>query len=563
MVLKPRDRAFRFPKITYIDYKQIEMDRVLTLLFPRLRFDGYASRRTKRQAEYTVDLFVDEFVEKENWFVGFATHRDIARKWVETDLMDLVRRGRPDQAIAAPRPLHGNTYKFRNARHTRDYGAAEQIYWMLYHARRGKGQAARDALKRFFFPAIDLITDKYLSQTTVDVETQALLRLDEQIEQSENRDPREPERFPPLCLGEADLLADDVLRLLTYEQYMPRSVLVEYLKTLFSFHLALYHLRLLTMLPALVQRQGVTSTCSPATCPRTGEGSGDIATCAYLSPLVVDLGDSRDSQMAELARRSAASHYRRIPAYIQAQFTLEKLDQFATYLSSRAGKLPLPPAGYFSVADLLRLLSPANRTEREGYFTSRLASILDDMEVKPGTSVDPMVARITSLGLGQFETYIELLVSLRGRFHHQYITECLDALMRKNKSAGILSQSRGRNSGRRFTLGSQLLELLLQLAVLQPSSGSYVTREIRVEDLLLLLQRRYGLYIDRLPQGEGIDHTSITDREALRRNGEIFKRRLREIGFLQDLSDAYVTQTITPRYTIAATPAPSSAGTRR
>jgi len=34
-------------------------------------------------------------------------------------------------------------------------------------------------------------------------------------------------------------------------------------------------------------------------------------------------------------------------------------------------------------------------------------------------------------------------------------------------------------------------------------------------------------------------------------DGEV-KDRLREIGFFRDLSDAYITQTITPRYAIAA-----------
>ena len=35
-------------------------------------------------------------------------------------------------------------------------------------------------------------------------------------------------------------------------------------------------------------------------------------------------------------------------------------------------------------------------------------------------------------------------------------------------------------------------------------------------------------------------------------NAPDFKGRLREIGFFRDLSDAFVTQTITPRYTITA-----------
>ncbi|GAB4111574.1 MAG: hypothetical protein OHK0013_47660 [Sandaracinaceae bacterium] len=44
----------------------------------------------------------------------------------------------------------------------------------------------------------------------------------------------------------------------------------------------------------------------------------------------------------------------------------------------------------------------------------------------------------------------------------------------------------------------------------------------------------------------------IEDRRALRDNARAFTARLREVGFYRDLSDAYVTQTITPRYRIAA-----------
>jgi hypothetical protein len=46
----------------------------------------------------------------------------------------------------------------------------------------------------------------------VDVETQALLRLDQQVTQ-DMRDSKEPDRFPPLCIGQADLLADDTARI--------------------------------------------------------------------------------------------------------------------------------------------------------------------------------------------------------------------------------------------------------------------------------------------------------------------------------------------------------------
>ena len=98
-------------------------------------------------------------------------------------------------------------------------------------------------------------------------------------------------------------------------------------------------------------------------------------------------------------------------------------------------------------------------------------------------------------------------------------------------------------------LGSKLLEVLLQIAVLTQDGGRFVTREVRIEELLAFLRNRYGLHIDRLPEGTQTN-SSILDRRALRLNLEAFKRRLREIGFYEDLSDAYVTQKVSPRYAI-------------
>jgi hypothetical protein len=140
-------------------------------------------------------------------------------------------------------------------------------------------------------------------------------------------------------------------------------------------------------------------------------------------------------------------------------------------------------------------------------------------------------------------------MAYRGKYHRQYITECLDSLLLKNKDKGLLAQARTKGSPRRFVLGSRLLEVLLQVAVLTQDQGRFVTREIRIEELLAFLRERYGLYIDRLPQTAQAN-SSILDRRALRMNLDTFKRRLREIGFYEDLSDAYVTQKVSPRYAI-------------
>jgi hypothetical protein len=112
--MKSKDREFGLRKLSYIDFKHLEMDRVLTLLFPRLKYDGYGSRREPRKADLTVNEFLQDFLDHPEWFEGVSDSPDIVRCWIETELMDVVNRGKPSQAIAAPRPLHGNTYKFRN-----------------------------------------------------------------------------------------------------------------------------------------------------------------------------------------------------------------------------------------------------------------------------------------------------------------------------------------------------------------------------------------------------------------------------------------------------------------
>ena len=419
---------------------------------------------------------------------------------------------------------------------------------MLYHARGGRGQAVRDALTRFFFPGVDTHTDRYDASATVDVETQALLHFDRQVT-VDMRDSQEPSRFPPICVGQVDLLADDTLRLLAYEPYMPRSVLVEYLKTLFAFHLGLYFLRTMKLLPALVRRRGADPTCAPANCPVEPRQLYAHGGCPYRVYLLADLGNEGDSHMATLAGHSADVQYRRIPRYVQSHYLLRKLDEFADYLSRKVGKVAVPAEGYFGIGELLELLDMSHAGERDGYFKMRLAGLLENTGGTVDSEIDPGIRRVTEMGLSDLDLYIEVLMMLRGAYHRRYITEFLDSVFKRG-DAGLMRQPKG--GVRRFALSSHLLEVLLQIAVLESSGSGFVTRELRVDEILTLLRERYGIYVDRLPPGDGFQTASINDLAALRRNAEEFKGRLREIGFFRDLSDAFVTQTITPRYTISA-----------
>lgn len=550
MGLSTKDRAFNTKNVSYLDFKQIEMDRVLTALFARLAHNGFPSR-LKRRFELSAEAFVDEFLEHPEWFTGFTQHRTILERWVETHLMDVVNRGKPNQAVAAPRPLHGFTYRFRNPKHSRDYGAAQHLYEMLYHARKGAGQAAIEQLSGFFFQGHDKVTGRIDGGAVLDVETQALLRLTEQVDDAPDtlsgRD-----SFPPLCIGAADLLAEDIKRLLFYERHIPRSVMVDYLKVLLAFHLALYHLRLFKLLPALVKRSGTDPTCAPACCPMDPRSADDPhGDCPYRIGLFVDVAGQPETATARLAVRSADVHYRRIPSFVKAYVTFKKLDEFGESLV-KTGRLDRPKGEELGVSDVLQLLGPLHKDEREKFFGGRVYALVQDSAGNAESDLDPEMRSVLDLKLPEFETYVEILVALRGKFHRQYIIECIDSLLMKNRPGALITQGRMKGAPRCFILDSRLLEVLLQIAVLRQDmpSGPFYTGELRIEGLLTWLRERYGIHIDRLPRGDGFGVPSIEDRAALRENRAAFVARLREVGFYRDLSDAYVSQTVTPRYRI-------------
>ena len=190
--------------------------------------------------------------------------------------------------------------------------------------------------------------------------------------------------------------------------------------------------------------------------------------CPYRVYLMADLGNDLDGHMAALARHSADVHYHRIPTYVQSHYLMRKLDEFAKYMSQRVGKLAAPASGFFGIGNLLALLEPPHAVERDGYFKARLAGLLEDTGGNTREELDPEIRRVTDMGLGDIDMYIEILMALRGSYHRRYITEFLDSVFKRGE-AGVMHQSKA--SPRRFTMGSQLLEVLLQIAVLR-SSGS-------------------------------------------------------------------------------------------
>lgn len=544
--LRKQDSEFRHPGLSYLDFKTVDMDRVLTGFLARLKWQGLTSRLARR-SDVQVGDFVDEIFDLERsgiGFRGFAEAGSVAHRWVETHLVDMVSRGRATQAVAGLRPLHGSTYRYRNSKHSRAYNADEQLYEMLAGAPGRRGPAALEGLREFFFSGIDPATGTVQASSRIDVETQALLHLcngrSAPDDRPDTRRLRHP--YPPFCPASAELLADDVLRLLHHQRVIPRSVLVDYLKILLAFHLGTYHLRLISSLPEMVTGRG-RHRCRLPDGTTAPESSG--TDCQFRIGLLVDVVGRSAGPMAELARRSAAHWWQRIPSYIRAAYEVKKLDEFADYLVRRRA-LARPPGVVFGIDDAIGLGQRVNlRKERDAFFAQRLTGLVESVDAD---ELPEEVTQILDLGLDDRTAYLDILAALRGDFHRKYLTESLDSLLLKNRPGAAIAQPH--KQARRFILDSRLIEVLLQISLLRAEGGTFRTRPLRIDEFLTVLRIRYGIYVDRLPNDEGFGPPGIGEHAALRENTRAFTDRLREIGYYSDLSDAYLTQTILPRYRV-------------
>ena len=93
-----------------------------------MKYEGYPITTAKRKL-ITIDDIADAVCRNDALpFEGFEDHRTIVYKWLESDFLSVVNRGNTDkQQVAAPPPMHLNTYKLRNSRFNRDYGVADQF----------------------------------------------------------------------------------------------------------------------------------------------------------------------------------------------------------------------------------------------------------------------------------------------------------------------------------------------------------------------------------------------------------------------------------------------------
>lgn len=511
--LNKEESLFRNDLIFTADAKAVNIDNTLVNLFMLLKHNGVRPKQRARSGGSTfieLDTLKKVFskLEEEGSIKGFKDNPDAAELWMRSNLVNMVFRGNVDkEKISSLRPIHLESYRVRNAANTRDYNTADQVYLML-----GANPTVKEDLKNFLMEGWDQTTNKINIGNGLDVDSLGLLHIIKNVKPGFLESNSTLNQITPILQKQAELFCDDVRRLLVYKRLIPRNVLIDYLKTITSFHLSLYIQKLVHFLPKMVE-----------------SGNTDIADDWNI---VLDATDNYESKVARLAADDAESLTNKIYDYVKSTFQV----------NAALRRLKLDKTNSENLTKAIKVLQE-KPTDFEIYFETQWDNLYNSLEEEDKLLIEDMVKYEDTY----FDRYIELILKARGTYQYRYHIQLIDNLSQKNNERGFMAQGRSRKHPRRFVLGTRLLETLVQILVLESKDNQFQTRSLSIEELVSNIRDRYGLVINGLNEERFAD-ADLQTHLAFKENMEAFKMKLRQIGFYNDLSDAYILQRIRPRY---------------
>ncbi len=505
-------KAFLNKDIFFVDVKLVKLDRVLTNLFVKMYADGAPVSLAYRK-EYTIDTLKENLskLEESGLIQGVKDNPDGVEDWLRSSLLELVNRGNViKEHVSTLKPLHLLSFRVQNAKFCRDYRASDQLYLMLK-----SNKEVMDGLVKYLSKGWDKQTGEIVCTEDLDVDTTGILYITKPLRERKNMN-RDADVIPlPFLKKQTGLFNDDIRRLLMYKDKLPRAVFIDYLRILCGFHLALYTMKVIYLLPRMIEAG-------------TREIEDDWS-------LVVDVTDNLDSMVAPYACKDMERMENSYGKYIRSTYMMDIIQERKEC----------------SVDEALRILKEENNKSGE-YYEAKVNEIKNSLPLSEEKEFDQNDFK-EMLEFFPEDDYFDMLVHILeksnlGGYQYRYLREFLDSVSMKNSPSMLLADSRSKRHPRRGALGSKLIETMVQLLVLRENSnGGFESRSLSIDELADAIRNRYGLVIN------GIDEPRFADADvemnaAFRVNMEAFKDKLRQIGFYTDMSDACILQKIRPRY---------------
>ena len=517
-ILDKEERVFRDAYVFAADLKSITLDNVLVNLFMLMRNNGARIKLRLKQGTFheikTLKKYFKE-LENRNEVDGFSNYPEATESWLRSSLVNMVNRGKMKENVSSMRPLHLESYRIRNQKQTRDYMASDQVYIMLCQR-----PEVMKALKDYLLIGWDNASKKIVDNPTLDVDTAGLLHLIKLVEIDTMSASTSQLSIPPLLKDQANLFCDDILRLLAYQNNIPRSVFIDYLRILIGFHLSLYFQKLIYRLPKMVKEGRVLD-------------EDDWSQ-------VVDMTDKLDSIVSPLACADMEKTINGMIDYVKASYkisTMRRVNMFDCYVENALQLIKNPTAETNAAISFMLRKIYNNYKEKASSDEERAEA---DQNIKD--LQDYLKYEETPL-----DQYVQCWMKVGSAYQIKYGMQFLDRASMKNETSALMIDGRSRKHPRRGAIGSKLLEVLVQLLVLQPKDGGFESKPLSIRELAAAIRKRYGLIIDGTNESR-FEDADIKTHLAFKENMNALKNKLRQIGFYTDLSDASSLQKIRPRY---------------
>lgn len=518
-ILDKEERVFRDPYVFAADLKSISLDNVLVNLFMLMRNNGARIKlRLKQGTFHDIKSLKKYFKELENRgeAKGFFDHPEAMESWLRSSLVNMTNRGKAKEVVSSMRPLHLESYRIRNQKHTRDYSTADQIYIML-----NQRPEVMKALKNYLLIGWDNATRKIVDNPTLDVDTAGILHLIKLVEIDTMSASTSQLSIPPVLKKQADLFCDDIMRLLAYQHNIPRSVFIDYLRIMIGLHLSLYFQKLIFLLPRMVEegKMEVTDDWSQ----------------------VVDMTDKLESEVSSIACADMEKTINGMIDYVKASYkisAMRRINMYDSYVDNALTMIKNPTDDIN--ADIRSLL-------RKIYNNYKASATTDEERAEADQNIKELQEYL-KYEQTPLDQYVQCWMKVGSAYQIKYGIQFLDRASMKNETSALMIDGRSRKHPRRGAIGSKLLEVLVQLLVLQPKEGGgFESKPLSIRQLAKAIRDRYGLIIDGSEESRFRD-ADIKTHLAFKENMNALKNKLRQIGFYADLSDASSLQKIRPRY---------------
>ena len=551
-----------YPIVMTIELNNFNADIFLPALFFKVMSGGKSRSRLKND-EKDIGMYIEKLA-NHPLLIGFQTPdgRRVLEKFVRTTLITTgsIGRAKRGEQIMALTSYSLLSYKPGfPAEGRRLRGVDTFIYYILREHLRAGGpviQAQADLTKQivsFFgkglvFEREPSLEAKYDGQEKLDTLTRMSLAFIDGFTATtfgRENDTNKPSPCPTLV---TQLAQDIMLFLNTYSERMPSQALTSYFQALISFEMYNYSLRLATAVNALVH--------NPSELPL-----GMRDTVESSEPLIyLDFTGQPKHLSGQMAAECVRRDVETFQQFFRSMLQLRWLDKQVTQLKTSARTktkvaelLQGNSSGAVYLQSVLQMRhDPQLQFSFDAAAQNAIASIREATLPEQSNDTQEETEWLDEI-IASAETDIDQLVLLLEEGQRQnglsnYMGWIVGTGGMGKTYRLIGGVSRQRRSWR-YAPGNDLLSLFVQLATAhnipkdQRGSGA-APQEIRLQEFLYFLERRYGIIVDRPPPGMSGAEYSAAARDNLR----AMLSRLRQMGIFTDLSDDFTVQRLRPPY---------------